>query len=587
MTQDIPEFEVSDYSRRIVIRAAASATSLGLLGTSVGTVRGQEELNVKDFGAKGDGETVDTAAFQAAMDEAVDGGTVYVPPGEYPVRRVRVRRNTTVYGEGRDSKVLHAPHDLDATPNTNIFRTSYSDDVTIRDLWFRGNLAAHTYTGEPGNFYSDMINFKGGQRVRLERCFFDDVLSGDVVDLDDTEACRNHSILDNHIDMTAHGGTDEGIQMRGHNHLIKGNYVIGSDGRRRAAICVDDGSTNNTFNENVVEDSYRAYDIRGDPNNPSHPFSQNEAIGTFQSESNLDGAILTPSNDLDDEVPVAISTLEPTNIGVSSALLNGELVDLGSNDSVICYFQWRKVDTSEWNSTDPMTLNEPGTFHESISGLESNTEYEYLAVAEAADTQTTGVAYFFVTDTDSGSSTPKTVTFQQGVDGYSGTVDTYLQEAEPDANNASAATLLVDASNPGKTNQSVQALLRFDSIVGSDSSQIPSGSSVTEATLTIETTNGGHGGKFHPMLIDWSDTDTWNTLDGGVQADDSEAASSSDVTTGSVSVGSVSFDVSQRVQAWVNGESNNGWAILPSGRNGWRFDSAEGSVKPKLTVTYE
>ena len=43
------------------------------------------ELNVRDFGAKGDGRTDDTAAFQRALDkaQAEKGLTVYAPPGNY------------------------------------------------------------------------------------------------------------------------------------------------------------------------------------------------------------------------------------------------------------------------------------------------------------------------------------------------------------------------------------------------------------------------------------------------------------------------------------------------------------------------
>src|SRR5690242_16008154 len=43
-------------------------------------------FNVKDFGAKGDGRTTDTAAIQKAIDAAhAKGGVVWLPPGDYLV----------------------------------------------------------------------------------------------------------------------------------------------------------------------------------------------------------------------------------------------------------------------------------------------------------------------------------------------------------------------------------------------------------------------------------------------------------------------------------------------------------------------
>lgn len=43
-------------------------------------------LNVKDFGAVGDGKTDDTEAIQAAVDAAENGpASVYFPPGVYRI----------------------------------------------------------------------------------------------------------------------------------------------------------------------------------------------------------------------------------------------------------------------------------------------------------------------------------------------------------------------------------------------------------------------------------------------------------------------------------------------------------------------
>ena len=47
----------------------------------------QPVVNVKDFGAKGDGTTDDTKAFQHLIDSlaATGGGTVFVPTGNYAI----------------------------------------------------------------------------------------------------------------------------------------------------------------------------------------------------------------------------------------------------------------------------------------------------------------------------------------------------------------------------------------------------------------------------------------------------------------------------------------------------------------------
>jgi polygalacturonase len=64
-------------------------------------------FNVRDFGAKGDGQTNDTAAFQKALDLCADagGGTVIVPAGIYLTGSITLSSNTILRLESRANLV--------------------------------------------------------------------------------------------------------------------------------------------------------------------------------------------------------------------------------------------------------------------------------------------------------------------------------------------------------------------------------------------------------------------------------------------------------------------------------------------------
>ena len=131
----------------------------------------------------------------------------------------------------------------------------------------------------------------------------------------------------------------------------------------------------------------------------------------------------------------------------------------------------------------------------------------------------------------------------------------------------------------------MQGLLRFDDIFGGNVGQVPVNAQIFSATLELSVTNRGGPLELHRMLGGWSDSDTWNTLVAGIQANDVEAASFADAITGIAIVGVLSIDVTASVQEWASDPtSNHGWAILPTGTNGVDFDSAEGFAPPRLIV---
>ena len=73
-------------------------------------------INVKDLGAKGDGEAYDSYPIQAAIDSIskLGGGTVYLPPGDYLIKPLTLKSNLTLHLE--KGATLYASDNFDHYP---------------------------------------------------------------------------------------------------------------------------------------------------------------------------------------------------------------------------------------------------------------------------------------------------------------------------------------------------------------------------------------------------------------------------------------------------------------------------------------
>lgn len=196
-----------------------------------------------------------------------------------------------------------------------------------------------------------------------------------------------------------------------------------------------------------------------------------------------------------------------------------------------------------------------------------------------------------------GDAASTTLTFQQGVNGYAGVVDTQIRKLAPKVAFGAKGALSVDLDESiaiGK--QPAQSLIRFDGIIGAGVNQVPPGATIVSAKLVLATGSSSTDRtaaslKLHRMLVDWNGSSTWKTLGAGVSANDVEASAAEDFTL--IPAGSnsrVIFDATATVQAWANGAANYGWALLPTGVDNWRWLSSEfgtASVRPVLEVTFQ
>ena len=68
-------------------------------GISAGDDLGTRVYNIRDYGAKGDGTTIDTAAVQATIDACHrdQGGTVLVPAGQFQIGTIELKSNVTLH----------------------------------------------------------------------------------------------------------------------------------------------------------------------------------------------------------------------------------------------------------------------------------------------------------------------------------------------------------------------------------------------------------------------------------------------------------------------------------------------------------
>lgn len=181
------------------------------------------------------------------------------------------------------------------------------------------------------------------------------------------------------------------------------------------------------------------------------------------------------------------------------------------------------------------------------------------------------------------------LSFQQGVNGYQGTVDTEVWALAPKTllhENPNAST---DANNDGGESQIV---MRFDDIIGSKGNQIPPHARIVSAKLIVSAFDQGSTVNLHRMLVPFEKASTWDSLISGVSADGFEASRHKDgFTFGKIAASSSGaiFDVTDTVQAWANGQANHGWVFLNTGGNGWDFYASEFDKveqRPKLVVRF-
>ena len=244
--------------KKFVTVLCCVALMLAVVPTSTWCVTAQGEgavVNVKDFGAVGDGKTNDYAAMMKAFDYAITNYasksipvTVYFPEGEYGLLRggmyVKLpfgSGNLTVKGAGADKSTIVYLEEWDNGGSWVALRIQlkqnpaseedYMHDIVIQDLGvYDTNPVDHAWhpdKGDPGKEETHGFNIQHCVRATIKNCKVDNV-GDEAIDM---SHCIDSEMVDNLVlNSPGAGSAGGGISVGdgSKNVLIARNTSIGS-----------------------------------------------------------------------------------------------------------------------------------------------------------------------------------------------------------------------------------------------------------------------------------------------------------------------------------------------------------------------
>lgn len=129
-------------------------TGVNATTTTVGA-KLRQIVNIKDYGAVGDGVTNDTLAIQRAINNST--GIVYIPAGTYLITGVTLTAGKQLIGENRATSILKLGA---ALAGNGMINATFANDIVVENLTIDGGSLVGTKNG--------LINFYGCEQARTE-----------------------------------------------------------------------------------------------------------------------------------------------------------------------------------------------------------------------------------------------------------------------------------------------------------------------------------------------------------------------------------------------------------------------------------
>src|SRR5689334_14439311 len=178
--------ESGSVSRRRFLRTSLAVGGSGLVGSAIAAEPGMrargdragsraDALDVRDFGALGDGRTHGTRAIQRAIDAAhrAGGGTVRLPAGDWLSGSLRLRSRVTLE-LGTGAVLVASPDDADFASRERLSFSTGSDTETtdFAHALLAGRDLEHVAVCGSGIIDMNRSRRGGPKPVALKRCRF-------------------------------------------------------------------------------------------------------------------------------------------------------------------------------------------------------------------------------------------------------------------------------------------------------------------------------------------------------------------------------------------------------------------------------
>lgn len=221
--------------------AAAARATLGVPSSTM--------VDVRDFGAVGDGVTDDTAAVQAAINSVAGSATIFFAKGNYLLGQITtgVKNEITFLGSGYRASWLTVKSGTNADFIVFGDGATYTAGCRVQGLRINGNSA--------GNSSGSLVRFRSTEDNAVAQCYLSDAKEhGIKFDGNGTQAANYLRVLDNYIV----GNKGHGIYALNQAYGLKaiGNTIAGNGkspaGGAGITMSSNDGHVilGNTFDEN-------------------------------------------------------------------------------------------------------------------------------------------------------------------------------------------------------------------------------------------------------------------------------------------------------------------------------------------------